>query len=115
MYHQFELTKSQKKKARICIEKGLLKEFESGIERLETIIKDWRNTTADNRETYHKLYSTLSNFDKKISKQYDGMTGSTYLFILVVQLREGHITQADIDEMDEVVIEKVKVINSLYK
>ena len=68
MYHQFELTKSQKKKARICIEKGLLNEFSSGIQQLESIIKDWRNTNADNRETYHKLYSSLTDFDKKNSK-----------------------------------------------
>jgi hypothetical protein len=93
-----ELSKKDKKTAREIIEAGLQKEFAKGLFDADTILTGWKNKSTNNRESYHSLYKHLTTFDKHIVRRYDGMTGSKYLFIVVAQLRDGVISENDLNE-----------------
>ncbi len=97
----YELSKPQKKIARALIERGLMKEFHKGISMIDRVIADWKKSKLDNREAYHKIYQKLIKFDKHIGSRYDGISGSTYIYILSLQLADGFISVEDLDELDE--------------
>jgi hypothetical protein len=107
-----ELSKSDKKAARIIIEKGIMKEFANGLGEFSNILKDWEDKKSDNRETYHTLYGSIKNFDKHIARLYDNMTGSKYLFIIIAQLRNGVIDDSDLADLSEEIRGKIKTILS---
>ncbi len=96
-----ELSKKDKKIARQIIEKGLEKEFANGLYAADSVLSDWKNKSTGNRETYHLLYKTITDFDKHIARRYDGMSGSNYLFIIAAQLHDGVIDQKDLEELSE--------------
>jgi hypothetical protein len=97
-----ELTKSQKKTAREIIEKGLQKEFEKGLSDADKILTDWKNNpTPNNADSYHALFKSIHDFDKKIASRYDGMTGSSYLLVIIGQLRDGFITDKVLEGFPE--------------
>jgi len=103
-----DLTKSEKKTARAIIEKGLQKEFESSILKLDAIIEQWKNQIIDNRSAYHSLYSSMQTSDKHIAKRYDYMKGSKYLMIIIGQLIENVITEEDLGEFPQDIKEYLK-------
>jgi|SRR3989337_2046861 len=96
-----ELSKKDKKAARQIIEIGLLREFEQGIQKIEEIIAQWQTDKTDSRKTYLKLFETLTNHDKHISRRYDGMTGSKYVWIVAAQLADGTISEDDLQPLNE--------------
>jgi hypothetical protein len=96
-----ELTKKDKKVARQIIEKGLQKEFEKGLHDADSILSEWKEKAKDNRESYHALYKTITDFDKHIARRYDGMSGSNYLLTIAAQLRDGVIAETDLTELSE--------------
>jgi len=95
-----DLTKSQKKIARQVIEIGLVREFESGIGKIDRIIQQWKGEKLETKETYYQIYNSLKKFDKHIARRYDGMTGSGYLFIMAGQLADKAITIDDLNVFD---------------
>ena len=96
-----ELSKKDKKTAREIIEVGLQKEFAKGLFDADTILTEWKNESINNREAYHSLYKQLTGFDKHIARRYDNMKGSTYLFIVAAQLRDGIISENDLIDFSE--------------
>lgn len=106
-----ELSKKDKKIAREIIEIGLQKEFQQGMEKMEAILTHWKTDKTDNRETYLKLYKSLTNFDKHIAKRYDDMKPSVYIFILAAQLSDGLISEEDLNKLDQVVRNAVLIIS----
>ncbi len=65
MYH--ELSKKEKKIARIFIDKGLDTAFKEGLENCAAVINDWQKRKFNsNDEAYHKLYKVISNKDYQI-------------------------------------------------
>lgn len=107
-----ELSKSDKKAARILIEKGIIKEFDNGLQEFHKILNDWENKKSDNRETYHTLYGSIKNFDKHIARLYDNMTGSKYLIVIIAQLREGVIEDSDLSGLSEDARKKIRTVLS---
>jgi hypothetical protein len=107
-----DLSKSDKKAARIIIEKGILKEFDNGLKEFSKILKDWEEKKSDNRETYHTLYRSVRDFDKHIAHLYDNMTGSHYLFIIIAQLQNGVIDDSDLAGLSEETRDKIKTVLS---
>jgi hypothetical protein len=93
-----ELSKKDKKTARGLIEVGLQKEFAKGLFDADSILTEWKNKVIDNREAYHSLYKQITGFDKHIARRYDDMTGSKYLFVIAAQLRDGIISENDLNE-----------------
>jgi hypothetical protein len=108
-----DLSKQDKKTAREIIEAGLQKEFAKGLFDADTILTEWKNKATGNREAYHSLYKQITGFDKHIARRYDNMKGSTYLFIIAAQLRDGIISENDLNEFSEEARLKVKRIAAL--
>lgn len=94
----FELTKSEKKLARQLIEKGLQIEYEKGLEQQSDIIEQWKLGNTDTKDSYLKLYQSVTSYDKYIAKRYDDIRGSKYLFIIAAQLADGIITLEEIEK-----------------
>lgn len=111
----YDLSKKEKKIAREIIEKGLQSEFKTGINQLKEIIDKWNPNLPDHRETYHKLYKTLTDFDKHIAFRYDRISGSNYLAIIAAQLTDKVISINDLnefsDEIQEIIIRWSKINN----
>jgi hypothetical protein len=95
-----ELTKSQKKKVRQLIEKGLMRDYLDGITNVRKMIDSYIAGKSDPKEYYHKLYSTMASKDKDIARRYDNLTGSRYLPTLIMLLREGVLSKEDIQDLD---------------
>jgi len=93
-----ELSKKEKKIARGLIEDGFQKEFAKGLFEMDAIIEGWKNKSTDSRDAYHALYRQITMFDKRITRRYDGMRGSDYLFILAAQLKEGFISEEQLND-----------------
>ncbi|MGC9374999.1 MAG: hypothetical protein ACP5DQ_08165 [Bacteroidales bacterium] len=96
-----QLSKKEKKIAREIIEKGLQTEYKKGIMQLQEIINQWNPALPDHRETYRKLYKTLTDFDKHISFRYDYLSGSKYLVIIAGQLADKVISINDLKEFSD--------------
>lgn len=107
-----ELSKKNKKAARQIIESGLQNEFGNGLQKIDKVLQKWKEEKGDNRENYHVLFKTLSDFDKHIANRYDNMTGSKYLFIIASQLQDNIISEANLSELSEEAILKIKVLIS---
>lgn len=58
-----ELSKSDKKKARILMDKGILKEFEICNASVLAILTDWKSNKKETRETYGKVYEIVKKND----------------------------------------------------
>jgi len=92
-----ELSKAEKKIARAAINKGLDAEFKEGLEKVEAIIKAWREGKFEtNKEAYHKVFKAVDDKDSAISRRYDGLTGGNYLITVASIYRDGNITEEDI-------------------
>jgi hypothetical protein len=97
-----ELSKSEKKVARACIDKGLETELLEGMEKFEAIIKDWRaGKFATTKEAYHALYKAVDEKDNAIARRYDGITGGRYLITVAGIYRDGYINEDDIQGFRE--------------
>jgi hypothetical protein len=109
---KMELSKKDRKVARQIIEDGLQNEFGKGLDKIDKVLKKWKEEKQDNRESYHLLFETISDFDKHIAKRYDNMTGSKYLFIIASQLHDDIINEGSLSELSEEVIRKIKFLIS---
>jgi len=107
-----ELSKSEKKIVREIIEIGLQREFAKGLTKADSILEGWKNHLKDNRESYHLLYKQITQFDKHIARRYDNMTGSNYLFVLAGQYAENVISETDLANVPERIIQAIKLIAS---
>jgi hypothetical protein len=96
-----ELSKKDKKAARLIIEKGLHREFENGIIELEKIIGQWRDQKISGQETWGKLYVSLNSHKRHIARRYDGLRGSRYQVTIVSQLTDGVINADDLESLNE--------------
>ena len=96
-----ELSKSDKKAARIIIEKGLQQEMANGLAKFEKLLTNWKINKPDNRETYHALYKKVKDFDKNIAWRYDDLRPRFYLPVIAGQLYEGLISQNDLNELSD--------------
>ncbi len=97
-----EFSKGVRKKLRRIIEKGLQREYAIGLEKAESVIRDWRQKAPDDhRDHYLLLFKTIRDFDKHIARRYDIMRGSTYVFIVMQQLDDGVISLDDLEELPE--------------
>ena len=96
-----DLSKADRRAAREIIEKGLQQEFTSGLNQFLAILTNWKENKTDNRETYHTLYQSVRDYDKHITRRYDNMKGSAYLFIIAGQLVDEAISTDDINTLSD--------------
>ena len=99
-----EFTKSERKIAKVIIEKGLQNEFASGLDQFHAILNKWKTnkeTISDNRDSYYNIFSAVKKFDKQIAFRYDGMRPSDFGMTILAQLSDGFITQADLSDFSD--------------
>ena len=111
---KIQLSKNQKKVARSIIEKGLQKEYVTGIEQIEKVIARWRTKKSDDRETWFELYKEVTAHDKNIARQYDNITGSRYLLVIMNQLMRGVIGEEDLAELDPEISDRLMTAARQY-
>ena len=95
-----ELTKSQKKKVRELIDIALKRDCVDVIRRAKEICDSFLEGKSDPKEFYMKLHSTVENKDKDIARRYDDLTGSQYFMRLSMLLKEGVLTEEDVQGLD---------------
>lgn len=103
-----ELSKSDKKTARILMDKGILNDIEMCNASVLAILTDWKNGKKETQETYCKVYETIKKNDKYIASNYDGITGIHYFDTVSNMFCKGLITEEDIEPFSETV--KVRLI-----
>ena len=108
-----ELSKSDKKTAREIIKKGMMNEFEKGMNKAENILSEWKSSKSNPQDAYHKLYEHITLFDKGIVRRYDNMRTDDLIFVVIQQLREGLIMQKDLGTFSDVSKLEIQRILSL--
>lgn len=96
-----ELSKADKKNARILIDKGIERDLEKILNKSEALLAKWRAGDAATGDLYRELYKHIVASDKQIARNYDGISGSKYLFVLAIQLREGLISEDDLEPFSD--------------
>ena len=108
-----ELSKIEKQEIRKIIESGLQREFANGLLEAENILTAWKTNSKSNRNSYHQLYKHIVDFDKQISRRYDRISGSNYLFIIAGQLLDGVITENDLSNLSKEVQQAIRMIANI--
>jgi hypothetical protein len=103
----YDLPKSQKKHARAAIDKGIDKEFETGMKEFAGIIDKWKDKETTNSDAYHELFKAIRNFDKFIARHYDRITGGHYFEIVAFLLARKAITEEDIIAFNDEIREEI--------
>ncbi|MBX9782869.1 MAG: hypothetical protein K2X48_06235 [Chitinophagaceae bacterium] len=97
----YELSKGEKKIARMLIDKGLDAAYVKALEDAATIIEKWRSKKPDNKESYLELYKVLDMHDNAIANRYNNLGGSRWLATVVDLFVEKIITEEDIQGFSE--------------
>lgn len=101
-----ELSKSQKKTARILINKALQKECKSFLQKVDSFTHSI-GEEQDPYQAYLKLYKKVAAFDKQLGKQYDGLSGSHYFMAVAQLFSRDVLTVEDISLFEEEVQQKL--------
>ena len=102
-----ELSKSDKKNARILMDKGILKEIEICNASVLAILTDWKNDKNETRETYGKVYEIVKKNDKYIASNYDGISGIQYFDTVLNLYCKGLVTEEDLKPFSETIRERL--------
>lgn len=98
----YELSKSQKKIARIVMDKGLDNHYMRGMAAVKAIIQKWDSGKfTTHKDAYLQLYQTVKKNDINIARIYNDKGGSRWVEVMVDQLIDGVITAEDLNEFDE--------------
>lgn len=96
-----DLPKSQKKIARMLINKALRRECDSFLEKVGAFMQSVPENGKDSHENYLELYKKVDNFDRHVAWRYDGLTGSKYFATVVGLYCENVLSDEDISLFDE--------------
>jgi hypothetical protein len=105
-----ELSKPDKKIARILIDKGLEREFAKHLLESKQILEAWNPELEDHKPTYYALYKQVEDFDKHIGRRYDGLSGGQYFYKVVELLRNKVIRLDEINGFSEDVRNKLQFL-----
>jgi hypothetical protein len=106
MYYQ--LSKSQKKIARIVMDKGLDNHYTKGLNDAELILLKWQDGTFENnKEAYMNLFNCVKSNDINIAEIYNDKGGSRWVEVMALQLADGVITVNDLKDFDQEVVEAI--------
>ena len=106
MYYQ--LSKSQKKIARIVMDKGLDNHYIKGLKDAESILIKWqKGTFENNKEAYMNLFNCVKRNDINIAEIYNDKGGSRWVEVIALQLADGVISINDLKDFDKEVIDAI--------
>lgn len=97
MRPQPELTKNERIIARELISKGIKEDFKRGLLGFDAILQKWKDESSDNRECFATLYGEIKDFNKMISRRYDGNSNSDIIDVLVMQLLNNLYDASELD------------------
>ena len=99
MYYQ--LSKSQKKIARIVMDKGLDNHYNRALKDAESILLKWHGGAFENNaEAYMKLFKSIRSNDRNIAVIYNDKGGSRWVEVMAMQFEDGVITTDDLKDFD---------------
>lgn len=78
----------------------MLVEFEKGLRSFDAILQKWKADGGELRETYHRIFAAVKEFDKHIARRYDGIVGARYLETVVEQLADELYEISEIDSFN---------------
>jgi hypothetical protein len=100
MYYQ--LSKSQKKIARIVMDKGLDTHYYNALKDAESILSKWHGGAfKNNAEAYMNLFKSIEDNDNNIERIYDDKGGSRWVEVMAMQLANGVIGTDDLKDFDQ--------------
>lgn len=103
-----DLSKSDKKIARILMDKGILQGIENCNSSVLAILTDWKNGKKETSETYGKVFETVKKNDKYIASNYDGISRSHYFDTVLNMYCKGLVTEEEIQPFSET--ERIRLI-----
>jgi len=109
----YELSKKGKKRAREIFSLSIEKEFETALQNSEEIIVKRKNDIATSRELFHETRTYLNNFLKHLELRYDDLRSHDYLITLSEILKEGYITEKELQDFSDEAKEDIKRYDSL--
>lgn len=109
-----ELSKNQKKIARMLIDEAMQRECQLFLENIRSLLdKAAEDETPHSK--YLKLYKKVDTFDNYLAQQYDRLSGSRYLLTIVALFNDNILTEEDIAKFDKnTQIEIFKLKNTLF-
>ena len=97
----YELSKSEKKIARVLIDRGVESDKIAALEQTEKILADWKEGKIDLVSAYQKVIQNGEEWDQKIARRYDRLGGSRWLAVIAAIYVDGQITEDDIAGFSE--------------
>jgi hypothetical protein len=95
-----ELSKSQKKVARMLIDKCLEIECGNCIENIKSLLSNKKGAKT-NHELYLATCKLINKFDRHVSKRYDDLGVSKYLITVLELYMDGILSEEDLVDFDE--------------
>jgi hypothetical protein len=109
----FELSKSQKKAARILIDRGIDKECGQCLKRASDLLA--KEEALSNHEKYLKLYKLIEKFDKQLGFRYNNLGGSKYFMTVVALYMNNVLTDEDLSICDEEMLNEIKRVRQVME
>lgn len=95
-------SKEDNKVARKLFEVALQRELKKEMQLFSKILDQWKTQQPeDNKDDYYKIYTAVKDFDKHISRRYDGLKNSWFMGTLISMLEDKTITTADLENFSE--------------
>lgn len=94
-----ELTKSQKKTARILINQALEIECNGFMKGVKEALQ--QDTTESSHARYLKLYKMVDEFDEHIAARYDRLSGAHYLDAVAGLFFDDVLSETDIEQLGD--------------
>lgn len=96
-----ELPKGQKKIARMLIDKALLRECGSFLQKVSDFMQAVPTNGQDSHKNYLELFREVDEFDYHLARRYDNLSGGKYFFAVVTLYCDGVLSDEDINLFDE--------------
>lgn len=110
----FNLTKPQKKVCRELIEMALQRECQQFVDSLPKAIAKAETEDKSAHETYLEIYKKVMNFDKKIARTYDNVTGAKYFMTVFTLYNRKVLKDKDLEIADDEMIAQIKGMQELF-
>jgi hypothetical protein len=109
-----ELSKSQKKIARMLIDKSLEQECSNWIEKTKSLLNTNRQGTKSSHELYLEIYKSIHQFDKHLAKRYNNLGGSAYFAAVLGLYIDDVLSDDDLADFDEDIQNKLAGLKTMF-
>ncbi len=99
----------------MLIDKAVLIELGTGLEKSKKILDHWSADKLDTKEAYQSLYKHIIKFDKHIAATYDGISGAWYFNTVLNLFSRKILTEEDIAGFSEAVRDRIFDLDFRFK